>query len=429
MGQEQRQDPQHKLDRLEQLIHTSQILNTTLDLEELLRVITTTAAEVTGCEGASILLLDPQTGQLRFEAATGSKSEQLKPIVVPTEGSVAGWVVQHRQPLLISDARQDSRHYSQVDSTIDFTTQSLLAVPLMIRDRCIGALEVVNKLEPPPLNDEDAYVLAVLASQAAVAIENARLMGDLRRAHVELTKLDQLKSDFIAVASHELRTPLALILGYASFLKESLTGVNREQVDIVYESAMRLRELIDDMVNLRHIQAGAMEFSPEDTDLIVLVQGVLQEFQELASAKHHRLLLEVAPPEAEYVLSLDPPKIRLVLVNLLSNAVKFTPSRGTISVKVSRAPGEVRVAVADSGAGIQPQALPHVFDQFYQAESASTREHEGLGLGLSIAKGLVELHSGRIWAESTPGAGSTFTFTLPTNPSPTRRLEEATDPQ
>jgi len=406
-----------------------QILNTTLDPEELLRVITTTAAEVTGCEGASILLLDPQTGQLRFEAATGSKSEQLKPIVVPTEGSVAGWVVQHRQPLLTSDARQDSRHYSQVDSTIDFTTQSLLAVPLMIRDRCIGALEVVNKVEPPPLNDEDAYVLAVLASQAAVAIENARLMGDLRRAHAELTKLDQLKSDFIAVASHELRTPLALILGYASFLKESLTGVNREQVDIVYESAMRLRELIDDMVNLRHIQAGATELSPQDTDLIVLVQGVLQEFQELASAKHHRLLLEVAPPEAEYVFPFDPPKVQLVLVNLLSNAIKFAPSGGTISVKVSGAPGEVRVAVADSGTGIQPQALAHIFDQFYQAESVSTREHEGLGLGLSIAKGLVELHGGRIWAESTPGAGSTFTFTLPTDPSPTRRLEEAPVPQ
>ncbi|MGQ9584585.1 MAG: GAF domain-containing sensor histidine kinase [Anaerolineae bacterium] len=414
--QSQSQALQRRLARLEQIIQTSQVLNTTLDLEALLRMITVTAAEVTECEGSSILLLDPETGQLRFESAFGPKSEELRPILVPKEGSIAGWVVQNQRPLLIADVRQDPRHYRQVDSAVDYTTRSLLAVPLMIRDQCIGALEVVNRREPPPLNDDDTYVLSALASQAAVAIENARLMGDLRKAHEELTRLDRLKSDFIVVASHELRTPLALILGYASFLKDSLTGSSREQVDIVYESAMRLRALIDDMVNLRHIQSGAVEFHPEDTDFLSLIEGVLQEFQELALAKRLQVLLNVAPEAAGLRLPLDPPKIRLVLANLLSNAIKFTPEGGAISLRVFKDPNEACVAVADNGVGIAPEVLPHVFDQFYQAEPAATRKHDGLGLGLSIAKGLVELHGGRIWVESTPNEGSCFTFTLPSSP-------------
>lgn len=405
---------QHRLERLEHVIRISQILNATLDLAELLRVIASTAAEVTDCEGSSILLMDPRTGQLRFEVAFGPKSEALlKPIPVPLEGSLAGWVVQHQEPLLIPDAQADPRHYRQVDTTIDFTTRSLLAVPLTIRGHCIGALEVVNKREPLPLDEEDAYILSALASQAAVAIENARLLGDLQRAHAELTQLDRLKSDFIAVASHELRTPLSLILGYASFLKESLTGASREQVDIVYESAMRLRGLIDDMLNLRHIQTGAVDLQPEETNLAQLVQDVLEEFRPLAEAKGQRFLLEVSPSEEGYILSLDPPKVRLVLVNLLSNAIKFTPGGGTITVQVSRTPHQAQVCVADTGPGIPPQALPRIFDQFYQAEPVSTRRHEGLGLGLSIAKGLVELHGGRLWAESEPGRGAAFTFTLP----------------
>lgn len=413
---------QHRLERLEHVIRISQILNSTLDLAELLRVIASTAAEVTDCEGSSILLVDPRTGQLRFEAAYGPKSEALKPIAVPLEGSLAGWVVQHQEPVLISDAQTDPRHYRQVDTAIDFTTRSLLAVPLTIRGHCIGALEVVNKREPPPLDEEDVYILSALASQAAVAIENARLLGDLQRAHAELTQLDRLKSDFIAVASHELRTPLALILGYASFLKESLTGASREQVDIVYESAMRLRGLIDDMLNLRHIQTGAVDLRPEETNLAQLVRDVLGEFRPLAEAKSQHLLLEVSPSEEGYLLRLDPPKVRLVLVNLLSNAVKFTPEGGTITVRVSRTSHEAQVSVADTGVGIPPHALPRIFDQFYQAEPVSTRRHEGLGLGLSIAKGLVELHGGRIWAESEPGQGATFTFTLPAEPVTPERL-------
>jgi signal transduction histidine kinase len=413
---------QHRLERLEHVIRVSQILNTTLDLAELLRIIASTAAEVTDCEGSSILLVDPRTGQLRFEAAFGPKSEALKPVVVPLEGSLAGWVVQHREPLLIPDAQADPRHYRQVDTAIGFTTRSLLAVPLTIRGHCIGALEVVNKREPPPLDEEDAYILSALASQAAVAIENARLLGDLQRAHAELTQLDRLKSDFIAVASHELRTPLSLILGYASFLKESLTGASREQVDIVYESAMRLRGLIDDMLNLRHIQTGAVDLQPEETNLPQLVRDVLGEFRELAEAKGQHLLLEVSPSEEGYLLRLDPPKVRLVLINLLSNAIKFTPEGGTITVRVSRTPHEAQVSVADTGVGIPPHALSRIFDQFYQAEPVSTRRHEGLGLGLSIAKGLVELHGGRIWAESEPGQGATFTFTLPAEPILPERL-------
>ena len=130
----------HRVERLEQILDVTQTLNTTQDLAKLLRLIVTTAATVTDCEAASILLLDPLTNRLRFEAAWGAKSEELKPLVVPIEGSVAGWVAQHHEPLLIGDAQADPRHWREVDAALDFTTSSLLAVPLLIHGRCLGVL-------------------------------------------------------------------------------------------------------------------------------------------------------------------------------------------------------------------------------------------------------------------------------------------------
>jgi signal transduction histidine kinase len=397
---------------LERILKISQILTSTLQLEPLLRLIAQAATELTDTEASSILLVDKDTGELRFEAINGTKREEMKPLTVPLEGSIAGWIAREGKPLLVPEVRQDPRFYSQVDETTDFETRSILGVPLQVKGEVIGVLEAINKTGDEIFTQDDMQTLSTLAAHATIAIENARLVTETQKAYEELSELDRLKSDFVAIASHELQTPLAVILGYASFLREEATGVASEQVDAVLQSALRLRSLIDDMVNLRHIETGEaeLELELEQLSLNRLVATITAEFASLAEAKKQSVSIKLAsqPPTVEA----DRQKLHLVLANLLSNAIKFTPEGGRIQVDVETRENEVWVSVRDTGIGIPPREQERIFDRFYQAEPSLTRRFEGMGLGLSIAKGMVELHGGRIWMESVEGMGSSFTFAL-----------------
>jgi len=398
---------------LERMVKVSQILTSTLDLRQLLRIITEVATELTQTEAASIMLLDKNTGELYFETATGDKSDEVKRVKVPLEGSIAGWIFTHNEPVIIRDPREDPRHFRGTDTVTGFLTRSLMGAPLIFRGETIGVIEVINRSLEEDFSDQDLQTLLALAAQAAIAIQNARLLSELQRAYNDLAELDQVKSDFVAVASHELRTPLNVILGYASFLKEDLHGDASEQLDIVLQSATRLRALIDDMVNLRHLDTGEArtQLEVEEFSLNGLIADAVQEFSAMAEAK--RLSVGVRRPAHLAKIVADRQKIYLVLANLLSNAIKFTDAGGRVQIAVEERDAEVWVSVRDTGIGIPTDKLDKVFERFYQVESSLTRHHEGMGLGLSIAKGMVELHGGRIWAESVEGKGCSFTFALP----------------
>ena len=396
---------------LERILKISQILTSTLQLEPLLQTIIQAATELTDTQAGSIMLVDKSTGELRFEAASGSKREEVKRVTVPLEGSIAGWIVQEGKPLMIPDVRQDSRFYTRVDETTDFETRSILGVPLQVKGEVIGVLEALNKTGDGIFTQADVHTLSTLAAHAAIAIENARLVTEIQKAYEELSELDQLKSEFVAIASHELQTPLTIILGYASFLKQEATGTASEQLDIVLRSALRLRSLINDMINLRHIETGEAELELEQLSLNELVTTITAEFASLAEAKKQTIRIQLASQLP--IVKADREKLHLVLANLLSNAIKFTPEEGGIQVAVEAKGNEVWVSVRDTGIGIPPREQESIFDRFYQVEPSLTRRFEGIGLGLSIAKGMVELHGGRIWVESVEGMGSSFTFALP----------------
>lgn len=396
---------------LELMIQVSRILTSTLDLERLLKLISKTAAELVNSQDASIILEDPRTGTLVFLAAAGPKSDELKKIQVPIKGSIAGTVFKSQEPLIVQDTGTDPRHYSGVDRDLEFETYSLLAVPMIFKERPIGVLEAVNKLNHGRFSEHDVQILSTLASQAAVAIENARLVTELQEANVRLAELDQLKSSFIAIASHELRTPLALILGYATFLREEADDAASEQIDMVLQGAIQLKGLIEDMVNLSHLEAGSAELDLSEFILQDVIQRAIEAQQQFADTKS--LEIRQSLPAAAICVRADLEKISIVLNNLLNNAIKFTPAGGRIQVAVRLQTGIVAVSIADTGIGIPQNELERIFNQFYQVESPLTRREGGMGLGLSIARGIVELHGGRIWAESVPGRGSRFTFTLP----------------
>jgi signal transduction histidine kinase len=401
-----------RVERLERVVTIGQMLNSTLDLAQLLETIIQTAADLLGTQAASILLLDERTGELFFAASTGSSREELREIKVPLEGSIAGAIYQTGKPIVVGDVSGDSRHYTGVDQSISFHTRSLLGVPLQVRTRCIGVLEAINKLNGEQFEEADVHTLMAMASHAAIAIENARLVANLREANRRLSDLDRLKTNFISIASHELRTPLMIVQGFASFLREQASGEITSDLDMVLRGASKLQSIIDQMTNLNYLEAGLSELKQENIVVQDLVEDIAREWGPLAAAKQQTLTLNV-PPSTIFIRG-DRSKIDLALSNVMNNAVKFTPENGHIALQVIPHTGRVEIAVVDDGVGIPKEELGRVFERFYQVEDHLTRHHGGLGLGLAIAKEVVEQHGGRIWAESGDGQGSRFRITLPT---------------
>ncbi len=407
---------ERRIGYLERIVKISQILNSTLSLGPLLQIIIQAATELTNTEACSIMLIDKNTGELRFAEATGGLTDKLKKVSVPLENSIGGLVARQNRPLLIRDAKNDPRWHRGVDETTDFETRSILGVPLVVRDQVIGVLEVVNKKSEEGFTQDDIQIATTLSAHASIAIENARLMDELQEAYRELAEIDQIKGDFVSIASHELRTPLAVILGYATFLRDNVSGQASEQLDIVLSSAMRLRALIDDMVNLRHVQTGEVQLERSIFSLRQLILDVMNEFGDVGAGKQQALTTKFTPGDSPLNIDADRQKIYLVVANLISNAVKFTPEGGRIHVSVTLKGHKYWINVIDTGIGIPKAEYERIFDQFYQVEPSLTRRYQGMGLGLSLVKGMIEIHKGRIWVESVVNKGSNFTVILPTAP-------------
>ncbi len=397
--------------RLSRLVEISVTLNSTLDLDRLLQFIVRSAADLVESEAASILLVGDKTRDLYIAAATDAAPETLQKTPVPKEGSIAGTVFREDRPLILNELGAAGQRYPETGEGERFSVRSLIGVPLRIRDDVTGVLEAVNKRQGI-FDEADLLTLTNIASLAAVAISNARQLEALNRAYDALGNLDQLKTDFIAIASHELRTPLGLILGNASLLKE-LSGEDvSEYADAVLNSAMRMRVLIEDMTNLNMLQAGSANLVLSKRPLQHIVQLVYEEALELVAAREQTIKLSLPPETLEAMV--DEQKITMALTNLLNNAIRFTPKERELRLTLEQHGHEAWLRVHDDGIGLVPDELETVFDSFYQVEDHLTRQHDGLGLGLPIVKAIAESHGGRVWVESEgPDQGATFTIALP----------------
>jgi signal transduction histidine kinase len=401
--------------QLARMVEISRVLNSATNLGQLLTYIIKEAAELTDTEAASILLLDPRTRQLHFVASSNEITSQMAGTPVPIDGSIAGAVLQANKPMYIPDVSADPRWNQNVDEAVDFQTSEILGVPLRnVERQPIGVLEAINK-QSGNFSRQDVETLAVLADLAGVAIEKARLFEQLGQANKELSELDQLKTDFIAIASHELRTPLSVILGYVSFLREGADTEMASQLDNVLNAATHLRNLIQDMLNLQYVDAGQTAMNLSRVDLVEVVRELAIDKDETAAAKQQIITIDL-PPTVLKVLA-DRDMLEVVLGNLLSNAIKFTPDGGQIDIHIEQHGDEVWCCVHDEGIGISEEDLKRIFKRFYQVESPLSRRYEGMGLGLAIARDLVELNQGRLWAESQGiDKGSSFYVALPLYP-------------
>ncbi len=401
-----------RIDHLERLLEVVRGLTTAPDLESFLQTIISEATELTNSELASILEYDETAEELRFLAMHWFERDLLRPMGVPLEGSAAGWVYRRGQPLIIQDVRKDQRHFNLVDRMTNHETHSLVAVPLMVRGEVVGVLEALNKKDDAHYTEEDLTILETLGALAAQAMQNVDLMRKVRASRVQLAELERLKTDFIAITSHELRTPLGLILGHATFLRELAGGQYEEQLDTIIRNATKLKEIVENLSDVDNFQNGSARIKGGRVSMTKIAEDVVSLFKDEAEQKNITLKLE--PASQPYYLHADQVKITIALSNLVKNAIQYTEAGGNVTVKVEEDSGYIKVTVMDNGIGIPPRELPRIFERFYQVETHLTRRYGGMGLGLSVAKAMIELHGGRIWAESE-GRGSRFTFLLPMN--------------
>ncbi|HEY3162251.1 MAG TPA: PAS domain S-box protein [Vicinamibacterales bacterium] len=284
---------------------------------------------------------------------------------------------------------------------------SYLCLPLTVQGRTIGTVTLGRSESGRRFDEEDVRVAEDAASRAALAVDNAR-------AYEELQAANQLKDEFLATLSHELRTPLNAILGYARMLRSGILKEDRKEqaLETLERNASSLTQMVEDVLDVSRIAAGKIRLHIQPVDLAMVLGDALATIRPAADAKGVRLE-PILEPHAGPV-SGDPDRLRQVFWNLLSNAVKFTPRGGRAQLRLQRVNSHVEVTVSDTGIGIREDFLPYLFERFRQGDSTTTRTHGGLGLGLAIARRIVELHGGRVEAFSPgEGKGATFRVKLP----------------
>lgn len=385
-----------RLDGYRRLIEITRDLASTLDLDMLLQHIVEAAAEVSGSEAASILLYDNLTRQLNFQVATNLDEPTMRGLVVPLDGSVAGWVVLNRKSVRLTNAQDDPRFFGHVDRVTGHPTQSLIGVPLITKNKVVGVLEALNK-EHGKFTEGDESMLSVLGAQAAVAIENARLFQ---------------QSDLISEFVHELRTPLAS-LSTATYLllRPEMSRDQQEQIiHNIHNETLRLNSMASAFLDLARLESGRVQFRKTSFS----IPDLLFECKDIMSSKaeEDKIQIRIEASEGLPKCEADRDKIKQVILNLLSNAIKYNRANGSVIVSAGAADANVCITVQDTGLGIPDEAIPHLFEKFYRVHEAEGST-SGTGLGLSICRQIVQGHGGRVEVKSKLGVGTAFTVLLP----------------
>ena len=406
------------------LAEAGRALSTTLNYEETLRNVAREAVpyfadwcavDLIGPDGAVVPLAIAHVNPAKIDLAR--RFLERFPIDPASPYSVAA-VLRTGQPAMMEYLPVDRIIATVPDeerrqAILDLHITSFMIVPLTANGRTFGALTFASAESGRRYSPADLAIAQGVASRAAMSADNARAYEEARRAN-------RLKEDFIATLSHELRTPLNALLGYARMLERGMLAADQHAhvFQVIERNATSLARIVDDVLDMSRIASGKLRLTIQTIDVGRIVARSAEAILPLAEAKGVRL--EITPAAGPILLEADGDRIQQVLWNLMSNGVKFTPSGGRVEVRFGRAGTTDRVefVVQDTGAGISPDFVPHVFERFRQADSGLSREHGGLGLGLAVARDLVELHGGTLRAESPGlGHGATFVVDLPVRQS------------
>lgn len=446
------EDSQRRAREATALAEVARALSASLDMDRVLEIIVQEVQRVMAAPCVGIMTLDEGGQELAYVKGAGLSSERIRGVRLKVGEGIAGRAVEQGAPVQSSNLLQDPRDVYP-DITVAEGFRSQLCTPLLAHGRALGVL-VLFRQDEHEFAPAEVQLLANFADQAALALQNARLYAEVRgysqelerkveertrelqALNRELAAASRHKSEFLAQMSHELRTPLNSIIGFSEMLGAQGSGeLNAKQaryVENVRKGGQHLLNLINDVLDLSKVEAGRIELRPK----LLALPEVLEDAMDImrTEAVKKCLALELCLPEGVGPIVADPLRLKQILHNLLSNAVKSTPEGGRIVVSARRLPSEgagrqggrrgdsrhgpsgdvVEVAVADTGIGIAPEDQARLFEDYVQLASSHGQGHEGTGLGLAVAKRLIELHGGRIWVESEgKGCGSTFTFALP----------------
>jgi signal transduction histidine kinase len=437
---------------LQDFIHEIVVLK---GLNELVSKLQATITSVLYPERTSIILFDVKSDTLKPFQVSGLSEE----FYVDRHPDFLKWLEQSKGVTELDLIEADPRHIQIKDQAIKYfkAVGGKLAVPLTHDGKLLGVINLGQKKNLKPYTGLDLDFLSNLKVEASIAFSNALLYDDVskmsqelklwatelehkveertkelaeskqevEKAYAKLKELDAIKTQFFANVSHELRTPLTLVLApLESILKGELGYVSKSQqghIQIMHQNALRLLKMINNLLDLAKIDAGKMTLNLEPINLDHFIKGIVASVTPLAEKKQIRL--SFVDGERLTGVVCDREKVERVLLNLIFNSIKFTEPGGSVTVRCEKANSterdesatRVQVSVADTGIGIPKEYKEKIFERFSQVDASASRKYEGTGIGLALAKELVELHRGRIWADSEPGKGTVMTFTLPTD--------------
>ncbi len=407
---------------LEQLYQLSASMLEPLSLRDALTRVLDGARELVGIDRLCVWALDADGEHLLTLATAGvpdTEFDMLQDTVLPFAGESALARVSREGVALLYVEGRDEPHplglEDQANPDMPAPDSVSVLLPLRVRGNAIGVLGCDNRSSRRTIGVATLRVLQTFAAHAASAIENAQLFRELEQKGREIEAANRHKSEFLANMSHELRTPLNAVIGFSEVLIERMFGeLNDKQDEYLNDilgAGRHLLNLINDILDLSKIEAGQMELSPSMFDLPAALGNAFTLVKERAQRRGVKLRFDSTGCPQSVVA--DERKFKQVMLNLLTNAVKFTDEGGSVTVQARLAGDMIEFDVIDTGIGIAESDQERIFDAFRQAETEYTRKVEGTGLGLTLARRIVELHGGRLWVESELGEGSTFTFSLP----------------
>lgn len=382
------------------MLEISRKLHSTLELAVLLQLVAKTAVEMIEVEAVAVLLLNQKSGELWLESARGAWDDGVMQTLVPLEGSIAGWIIRSGEFLVVDNLPEDGHHFSEIDKLPPFGVHSILGAPLKFNEKIIGVLEVFNKRSGGSFTGDDIHLLNVLAGQAGVAIENARVFE---------------QGDEVARLVQELSSPVISIVDNSHSMlanPEVLPDHWRIGLESVNRKARYLAQTVDNYLDLTRLETGRLLLNWQAVNLRGLAQEKIAQMQ--LQAIENNVSLSLRAPDNLPEIRGDAERLGQALRCLIDNAIRFNRPGGAVEVTISANQVRVQIAVADTGLGIAPNELGLIFNKFYRVEQDGAQV-EGTGLGLTLAKRIVQAHGGDLWVESDLGYGSRFTFSLPFN--------------
>ncbi|MDO8436038.1 MAG: ATP-binding protein [bacterium] len=419
-------------------------LTRVLDLDRFSFLVVSTLINTMKLERTAILLREEKTGEYQIQTNIGFKEEN--GIALVNDEFLTKWMERTQKPLvyeelslLIRDTRKDGEkgeERKKLEALRDDMKKmgAAFCLPLFMERKIIGLILLGNKISKDPYSEQDVGLLITLSNQVSISLQNALLYSEtmkfgaklekevaertkeLKEAYDDLKKLDKAKSEFISIASHQLRTPLTAIKGYISMMLENTYGTPPEKMEKplknIYISNERLLKLVNDLLNISRIESGRLEIKLEEASVEELIVSIVEELKNVAKEKGVYLKFE-KPAKPISKISIDKDTIRQVIMNIIDNAIHYT-SQGGVTIKVKSQKLKVQIKISDTGEGMTKEEISRLFESFARGEAGTRFWTEGMGLGLYVAKKFVDMHKGKIWAESKgKGKGSTFYIELP----------------